>query len=1479
MDAVASTSRPKSHDHIFEIATFPWRRYSSPSFSGADSDNTGAPTSRTKARSIRKPRDVGGFRWFNDKSVDFAVSPGSRRSYAAKRAIAVPRAPPSQPSRISPRGEQPEPNESSFRDKGGQALEIQELKRALANMKDEKQKVEQSIAAARTETERIKRTAQEENQKARRTAQEEIQEAKRTAQEEIQEATWTAQQEIERTKDVLDGLDKRQSDLKSLDKQLEAKQLRLRQKESEIDTTLAEGRKGAQVTADRQAEERLRNHWAAVHKEQKAVHKMKLLRERQQQESHKFSENSMADRMRHLKAQMERYQQDMNQIEEREHQRALTDALLRKETGRSNYDAYHAVWSNVRDSLTRQRQVRMLLGDILAQMRRIYAQWEDVENQFVVGRPEHLHKNYPELAGHLEQYFTLGRNRARELFESYDQDCNRLHYLDDELWIRGHMHRTLAKYHRFEDAPNDSDAIALLHDYDHNEVGNTMSRKQRELKVLSDRRATTQSSQRKEDLTHEIQSTADALDFSANLMTYLAKAKSVQRLTALKHVALHEKALFFDLMPAREAMRVVIRRMNDLIQKKPTDPEGSRSASDAYRDLDKRRAALKHEIDEVIPILRRKHLLEAHLDQSAADGRALDREFDTMIKRESEVANEVLLGMTRRRRASMRRIPSTHREQRQMISEERERQRKIAAPERPRSVGARSSGPLGQLEAHLEELNKQIAASLPGSEARKILQAERDRTKLAYQKLHRDKLVVKRADATSAAARAKHDYEVKRQEAAIANSEKALARTAHQVENGQSEQSASDESAGRTETEDQGQKPTVSTKPSSSFRRIATSRRELRAARRKAKQPTKQASHYLLPQAGQGHRHLNLQPTRPLQQVHVFMARLHQEDQWAAPPAQGTMSIAELADNLRSTGVSDVDSDASYEHGHVQSKDHPYDADHDLLADAENLPSDDEIASTLRLSDDEKLLPADDEMNLSDRAESLPSAMSDMERESSAQPASDTSSIIDKNMESHEGGRSAPVPSTPLDKHFEPSYRISPEDYRKAAIASPSTNAAFWSYKLYKNERGQNPTVHYCTTYEQAETQAKHFLDESVLGFDLEWEMNAWPFRASTKDCISLIQISSEHRIGLFQLALFKGETAEELLPPTLRTILESKSIAKTGVNVAGDAKRLEQCLKVRIGGYFELSHLYKVVKFSENQPRMVNRTLKNLAAQVQEILLLPLYKGQVRTSAWSRKLKPDQLEYAASDAYAGFQLYQALEAKRKKMDPMPPRPGLWEDDEPLALGNGEKITAQPYAAKPSAAKKTTVAAKKKPVTVDDDDDDDEFFEAMESYDTHDVGPSVTAGVPLAGIRVTYPSLPTLDSFEEKETAEPKQSKAAKPSSRSALPSSPEVDLAQQWTGAWMSSLAPGVKCRPSQLRAYHLWHHQNFNCREVARLLRKPPLSETTVVNYVLAVIQDNDLPYQSERARQAFELLPESARGRYWKVLRQLEEVRVGD
>jgi len=236
-------------------------------------------------------------------------------------------------------------------------------------------------------------------------------------------------------------------------------------------------------------------------------------------------------------------------------------------------------------------------------------------------------------------------------------------------------------------------------------------------------------------------------------------------------------------------------------------------------------------------------------------------------------------------------------------------------------------------------------------------------------------------------------------------------------------------------------------------------------------------------------------------------------------------------------------------------------------------------------------------------------------------------------------------PYTPLD------FRIPDHIFRAARLADPESAGSFWSYGMYRGPptkeqpNGREIRVHYCRSIQSTERiLQKYFVGERLLGFDMEWAMDAMRFHGARKN-VSLIQLSSPSAIALFHVAVFPGapylsaadsvtaaargaDTGAILAAPTLRAILEDPTITKAGVAIKADCTRLLKWLAIDTKGIFELSHLYKLVKyFPTGEHKLINRICVSLATQVLEHLGLPLYKGpEVRESDWSQILTEKQI-------------------------------------------------------------------------------------------------------------------------------------------------------------------------------------------------------------------------------------------------------------
>ena len=256
-------------------------------------------------------------------------------------------------------------------------------------------------------------------------------------------------------------------------------------------------------------------------------------------------------------------------------------------------------------------------------------------------------------------------------------------------------------------------------------------------------------------------------------------------------------------------------------------------------------------------------------------------------------------------------------------------------------------------------------------------------------------------------------------------------------------------------------------------------------------------------------------------------------------------------------------------------------------------------------------------------------------------------------------------------------FTMSPTLFKAALASPPGAAPAYFSYKLY---RGVNPDgserevkVHYCKTRHTADRVMKdYFLDEPVIGFDLEWIAGAAKATGARRN-VSLVQVASPGRVGLFHVALFpkksekkkrvdhglghardkeppvEGQSVQGKEPPVeeqskeppveeskfadfdmpmLKKVLADPDVLKVGVNIKGDVSRVRDHLDMETKGVFELSHLYRLVKFcGTGELGLINKRVVALATQVDEFLRLPMFKGaDIRSGDWTRPLSMDQV-------------------------------------------------------------------------------------------------------------------------------------------------------------------------------------------------------------------------------------------------------------
>ncbi|KAG2217078.1 hypothetical protein INT45_013105 [Circinella minor] len=169
------------------------------------------------------------------------------------------------------------------------------------------------------------------------------------------------------------------------------------------------------------------------------------------------------------------------------------------------------------------------------------------------------------------------------------------------------------------------------------------------------------------------------------------------------------------------------------------------------------------------------------------------------------------------------------------------------------------------------------------------------------------------------------------------------------------------------------------------------------------------------------------------------------------------------------------------------------------------------------------------------------------------------------------------------------------------------------------------------STYNEIKRTFERLLEDKpfVVGFDCEWPYDKY---TGTQGKLALIQIATSHNIWILKL------TPLSELPDSLQRFLQDGDIKKVGRAVGGDLAKIHRDFNVLCQGDLELGRFCK-------ERDVIHDARMSLADICKKVLGCSLPKvDDIRLSDWdSDILSPQQIEYAARDAWAGLDAFNAV--------------------------------------------------------------------------------------------------------------------------------------------------------------------------------------------------------------------------------------------
>ncbi|OEL24688.1 Werner Syndrome-like exonuclease [Dichanthelium oligosanthes] len=237
--------------------------------------------------------------------------------------------------------------------------------------------------------------------------------------------------------------------------------------------------------------------------------------------------------------------------------------------------------------------------------------------------------------------------------------------------------------------------------------------------------------------------------------------------------------------------------------------------------------------------------------------------------------------------------------------------------------------------------------------------------------------------------------------------------------------------------------------------------------------------------------------------------------------------------------------------------------------------------------------------------------------------------------------RTSPSPSPSPSPSSRPRYSQSPVSVGSTppwALTPPSFEG---NVRARHQPISFNGKIVYCRTPSEVEKAARDILGkiESIkapgpvsLGFDLEWR--PFPRRGEPPCKVAVMQLCMEKTL------CYVLHIAHSGVPPILKSLLEDNSSIKVGICIDNDARKMLNDYDVCVQPLMDLSILANV-KLAGPPKRW------SLASLTEMITCKELPKpSNIRMGNWEAYvLTKQQLQYAATDAYISWYLYEALQS------------------------------------------------------------------------------------------------------------------------------------------------------------------------------------------------------------------------------------------